>query len=70
MRYSTSLPAQALAYRIGYEKFWELRHRAEKALGAKFDIRDFHDVVLGNGARPMTVVETDVDAYIAAKKGA
>ncbi len=70
LRYSTSLPAQALAYRIGYEKFWELRHRAEKALGAKFDIRDFHDVVLGNGARPMTVVETDVDAYIAAKKGA
>lgn len=69
LRYSTSLPAQALAYRIGYEKFWELRHRAEAALGAKFDIRDFHDVVLGNGARPMAVVETDVDAYIAARRG-
>lgn len=68
LRYSTGLPAQALAYRIGYEKFWELRHRAEAALGKAFDIRDFHDIVLGNGARPMTVVETDVDAYIAARK--
>ncbi len=68
LRYSTGLPGQALAYRIGYEKFWELRHRAEAALGKAFDIRDFHDVVLGNGARPMTVVETDVDAYIAAHK--
>jgi len=68
LRYSTGLPGQALAYRIGYEKFWELRRRAEAALGKAFDIRDFHDVVLGNGARPMSVVETDVDAYIAARK--
>ncbi len=68
LRYSTGLPAQALAYRIGYEKFWELRRRAEAALGKAFDIRDFHDVVLGNGARPMSVVEIDVDAFIAARK--
>jgi uncharacterized protein (DUF885 family) len=67
LRYSTNWPGQALAYRVGYEKLWELRHRAEKALRDRFDIRDFHAVVLAPGSRPMPVVEQDVDAYIAEK---
>lgn len=68
LRYSTSLPGQALGYRIGYAKFWELRHKAEKALGPKFDLRKFHDVILLPGARPLAIVEQDVDAYIAGGK--
>ncbi len=66
LRYSTSIPAQALAYRLGYEKLWELRKRAEAALGDTFDVRDFHDVILADGSRPLPVVEAGVDRYIAA----
>jgi uncharacterized protein (DUF885 family) len=66
LRYSTSIPAQALAYRLGYEKIWELRHKAEAALGDRFDIREFHDVVLSDGAKPLPVLEAKVDRYIAA----
>jgi uncharacterized protein (DUF885 family) len=68
LRYSVNIPGQALAYHIGFATFWDLRHRAEKALGPKFDIREFHDVLLLPGARPMSVVAEDVDAYIARKK--
>ncbi len=46
----------------------ELREKAKSALGPKFDIRDFHDVVLKNGAVPLPVLEGLVDDYIAAKK--
>ncbi len=49
LRYSTSIPAQALGYRLGYEKIWKMRHRSEAALGDKFDLWDFHDVVLSDG---------------------
>jgi uncharacterized protein (DUF885 family) len=68
LRYSTSIPGQALGYRIGYVKFWELRRKAEKAMGAKFDLRAFHDIILLPGARPLAIVEQDVDAYIAGTK--
>ncbi|MDZ7627335.1 MAG: DUF885 domain-containing protein [Parvularculaceae bacterium] len=57
-------PAQALSYKIGMIKIQTLREKAKKALGAKFDIRDFHDVVLKNGAVPLPILEELVDAYI------
>jgi len=63
-------PGQALSYKIGMMKILELREKAKSELGAKFDIRDFHDVVLKNGAVPLPVLEGLVDDYIAAKKAA
>jgi uncharacterized protein (DUF885 family) len=63
-------PGQALSYKIGMLKILELRERAKGALGDRFDIRDFHDVVLKNGAVPLPVLEGLIDAYIAARKAA
>jgi uncharacterized protein (DUF885 family) len=60
-------PGQALSYKIGMIKILELREKAKSALGAKFDIRDFHDVVLKNGAVPLPVLESLVNDYITAK---
>ena len=67
LRYSTSIPAQALNYRLGYEKHWELRRRAEAALGDQFDIREYHDIVLSDGSKPLVVLELKVDQWIASK---
>ena len=61
-------PGQALAYKIGQLKILELRERARKALGDKFDIRAFHDQVLDAGALPLDVLEQRIDAWIAAQK--
>jgi uncharacterized protein (DUF885 family) len=65
-----SWPGQALAYKIGQLKILELRDRAQKALGSRFDIRRFHDAVLGAGALPLDVLETRIDAWITAEKSA
>ena len=51
-------------------KIMELRKRAESALGAKFDLRRFHTVVLANGALPLNVLEAEVDRWIAEQRGA
>jgi uncharacterized protein (DUF885 family) len=61
-------PGQATSYKIGQLKIIALRQKAQAALGSRFDIRDFHEVVLGNGALPLGVLEEQVNAYIAAKK--
>ena len=61
-------PSQALAYKIGQLKILELRDRAQKALGDKFDIRAFHDQVIDAGALPLDVLEHRIDAWIATQK--
>ncbi len=59
-----SWPGQALAYKLGELKIRELRHKAETELGGKFDLREFHDVILRNGSIPLPVLEEEVEAYI------
>lgn len=61
-------PGQALAYKMGQLKILELRARAKKELGDKFDIRAFHDEILDGGALPLDVLEARTDAWIAAVK--
>jgi len=63
-----SWPGQALAYKTGQLEIVDLRRRAEKALGAKFDVRDFHDAVLRNGALPLELLDEEVGKYIAGKQ--
>ena len=61
-------PAQALSYKLGELKIRELRARAESELGSSFDIRRFHDMVVGNGSLPIAVLEDMVADWIAAEK--
>ena len=60
-----SWPAQALSYKLGQLKIVELRRKAEQQLGPKFDVRDFHDVVLRDGSLPLELLQVQVDKYIA-----
>ena len=63
-----SWPGQALSYKLGEIAIMRLRREAEAALGAKFDVRKFHDVVLAQGSLPLPVLESQVRAYIAEAK--
>ena len=62
-------PGQATAYKIGMLRIQELRRKAEAELGDRFDIRGFHDAVLGGGALPLTLLERRVEHWIASRKG-
>ena len=61
-------PAQALGYKLGSLKIQELRERAKRALGDKFDIADFHDAVLGEGSLPLSLLEAHIDRWIANRR--
>jgi uncharacterized protein (DUF885 family) len=63
-------PGQALGYKIGQMKIQELRERARRRLGSQFDLKEFHEVVLRNGALPLDVLEQYVDAWLAEKSRA
>jgi uncharacterized protein (DUF885 family) len=60
LRYSTDMPGQATAYRMGFLTFRRLHEQAEQRLGGRFDVRAFHEAILGQGALPLTVVEAHV----------
>ena len=62
------IPGQATSYKIGMIKIQELRRKAEAALGTRFDIRAFHDTILGGGAMPLTVLEQRVERWIASQR--
>jgi len=63
-----AIPSQALAYKIGQLKILELRSKAEAELGAAFDIREFHALILGSGSLPLSILEQRVDDWIAAQQ--
>ena len=58
------MPGQATAYKVGMMKIQELRERAQERLGAAFDIREFHDTVLGGGGLPLPVLEARVERWM------
>jgi uncharacterized protein (DUF885 family) len=69
LRYSTDIPGQALAYKLGSLEIRRLREKAKAALGPRFDPRRFHDAVLGSGTLPLSVLGRKIDDFIAMEKG-
>jgi uncharacterized protein (DUF885 family) len=68
LRYAVDIPAQALAYKMGSNTIWELRRKSERELGPAFDVRRFHEAVIGSGPMPMSVLVEHVDWWIAQEK--
>ncbi len=64
LRYSVDMPGQALGYKLGSLKVSELREKAEKALGGRFDIRKFHEALVGSGSMPLPVLDKHIDWFI------
>ena len=64
-----AIPGQALSYKIGQLKILELRAKAERELGGRFDLKDFHAQILDTGALPLSVLEAKIDRWIAEKRG-
>ena len=61
-------PGRALAYKVGELKIIELRRKAQQALGARFDIREFHEKVVGSGSLPLPVLEMKIEQWVASQK--
>ena len=68
LRYSVDIPGQALAYKMGSRGLQDLRRRAEQALGPRFDVRRFHECLLGSGSLPLDTLSRKVDLFIAKEK--
>jgi uncharacterized protein (DUF885 family) len=68
LRYSCDIPGQALAYKMGALEIQRLREKTRAALGPRFDVRRFHEAVLGSGSLPMTALERHVDWFIRQEK--
>jgi uncharacterized protein (DUF885 family) len=66
-RYIT-LPSQATGYKIGMLKIMELRHKAEAALGQRFDVKRFDDLIISEGSQPLPVLSRRVDEWIASRR--
>ena len=64
LRYSSDIPGQALAYKLGSRTIRDLRERTRARLGARFDVRRFHDAVLGHGAMPLGVLERHLERVL------
>ena len=64
LRYSVDMPGQALAYALGMDRLILMRNNMEKQLGDQFDIRDFHDAVLKEGAMPLNILEDHIQWFI------
>ena len=69
LRYSCDIPGQALAYKLGALRLRELRERARRELGPRFDLRRFHDAVLSPGALPMPALEAHIQRWIDSERG-
>ena len=68
LRYSVDIPGQALAYKMGSRGLWDLRRKAEEALGPRFDVRRFHECILGSGSLPLATLSRKVDFFIEREK--